>query len=43
MVANIVAYELRTVRVAAPTHRFQSRVADGDRELAMSDALELGE
>ena len=43
LVANIVAYELRTARVAGPHARFQFRVADGDRELVMSDALELGD
>ena len=43
LVANIVAYELRTAEGADPHLRFQFRLADGERELVMSDALEVGD
>jgi hypothetical protein len=42
LVANIVAYELRAAQGAGPHVRFQFRLADGDRELVMSDTLEVG-
>jgi len=41
LIANMVAYELKTAEPAGPELRFQFRLADGGHELLISDSLEV--